>query len=140
MAVRSRYEPALYRVKAIFLLQLQAHLESLPDKACSEGTACGLACFAGFKYLLKLAFLIRRAHTQRTFLSTFNLENLCQRLSSLPRSPVSLGVILAVPGVARVGQSPCLVRVVRNSQEIAVPLTVRLELAPQFNCIRHIDT
>ena len=64
MAVRSRYEPALYGVKAIFLLELQAHLESLPDKACSEGTACGLACLAGFKYLLKLAFLIRRAHTQ----------------------------------------------------------------------------
>ena len=100
MAVRSRYEPALYRVKAIFLLELQAYLESLPDKTRLKRTTCGLACLAGFKYLLKLAFLIRRAHTQRAFLSTFNLENLCQRLSSLPRSPVSLGVILTVPGVA----------------------------------------
>ena len=76
MAVRSRYETALYRVKAIFLLELQAHLESLPYKSRPKGTARGLACFTGFKYLLKLAFLVRRTHTQCTFLSTFP-GNLC---------------------------------------------------------------
>ena len=100
MAVRSRYETALYGVKAIFPLEFQAHLESLPDKTRLEGTAGGLARLAGFKYLLKLTFFVRGAHSQRTFLSTFDLENLYQWLSSLPRSPVGLGVILAVPGVA----------------------------------------
>ena len=61
MAVRSRYETALYGVKAIFLLELQAHLEPLPNKTGLEGTTGGLACFAGFKYLLKLSLFVRRA-------------------------------------------------------------------------------
>ena len=139
VGVRGRDEAKGEGIEAELPTELHPDLEPLPRKGGLEGAVGLLPGLARRKHLTEGALLVRCADAQRALRGALHLVHLGQGFAPHPQAPAFLVVGPALPGVSAVEQTPALVHVMRDRQEVAVAGAGLFQAPPELDGVAHVE-
>ena len=139
VGVGGRDHPEGERVESEFPIEFEADLETLPGKSGLKGAAGFLSWLARRENLAEVAFLVGGADPQSTLRGSLDLVHLGQRFAALAQAPVFGAIGLPVPCVAAVEQTPALVHIVRDREEVTWRSACLFQSLPEFDCVADIQ-